>query len=101
RLHTRFSRDWSSDVCSSYLCFGFLAYGFIGLGKFVEIFIPWSSVEPYLPFSIAPPYVAHFYGVVFCLLTMFYSILGGMTSIVIEIGRASCRESAYITLSVE
>ena len=64
-------------------CFGFLAYGFIGLGKFVEIFIPWSSVEPYLPFTVAPQYVAHFYGVVFCLLTMFYSILGGMTSIVI------------------
>lgn len=64
-------------------CFGFLAYGFIGLGKFVEIFIPWSSVEPYLPFSVAPQYVPHFYGVVCCLLTMFYSILGGMTSIVI------------------
>src|SRR3954468_16863463 len=23
-------------------CLGFLAYGFIGLGKFVEIFIPWD-----------------------------------------------------------
>ncbi|GGC28145.1 sodium:solute symporter [Parapedobacter defluvii] len=64
-------------------CFGFLAYGFIGLGKFVEIFIPWSSIRPYLPFTIGPAYVPHFYGVVFCLFTMFYSILGGMTSIVI------------------
>src|SRR5690606_11611972 len=64
-------------------CFGFLAYGFVGLGKFVEIFIPWSSVAPHLPFTIEPAYVPHFYGVVFCLLTMFYSILGGMTSIVI------------------
>src|SRR5690606_9199583 len=25
-------------------CLGFLAYGFIGLGKFVEIFIPWSRI---------------------------------------------------------
>src|ERR1700710_3207206 len=22
-------------------CFGFMAYGFIGLGKFIEIFVPW------------------------------------------------------------
>src|SRR5690606_5850222 len=54
-----------------------------GLGKFVEIFIPWNSISPYLPFTISPSYVPHFYGVVFCLLTMFYAILGGMTSIVI------------------
>ena len=27
-------------------CFGFLAYGFIGLGKFIEIFIPWNMVQP-------------------------------------------------------
>ena len=64
-------------------CFGFLAYGFVGLGKFVEIFIPWASIEPYVPFAVAPQYVPHFYGVVFSLLTMFYAILGGMTSIVI------------------
>ncbi len=25
---------------------GFLAYGFIGLGKFVEIFMPWEVVQP-------------------------------------------------------
>ncbi|MGK6349767.1 sodium:solute symporter family protein [Parapedobacter sp. DT-150] len=64
-------------------CFGFLAYGFVGLGKFVEIFIPWSAVESYVPFTVAPRYVPHVYGVVFSLLTMFYAILGGMTSIVI------------------
>src|ERR1051325_75951 len=28
-------------------CFGFLAYGFVGLGKFIEIFIPWSEVKEY------------------------------------------------------
>lgn len=64
-------------------CLGFLAYGFIGLGKFIEIFVPWSVVEPYLPFAIAPEYVAHFYGIVFTLFAMFYAILGGMHSIVI------------------
>jgi len=63
-------------------CLGFLTYGFIGLGKFVEIFIPWEVVSPYIPFNVAPEYVAHVYGIVFTLFAMFYAILGGMTSIV-------------------
>jgi len=63
-------------------CLGFLAYGFVGLGKFIEIFIPWNLVQPYVPFDIAPQYVAHFYGIIFTLFAMFYSILGGMHSIV-------------------
>src|SRR5690606_39379967 len=29
--HTRFSRDWSSDVCSSDLAFGFQSYAYKGL----------------------------------------------------------------------
>ncbi len=82
-------------------CFGFLAYGFIGLGKFVEIFIPWSSVERYLPFFVAPQYVPHFYGVVCCLLTMFYSILGGMTSIVIgDVVKYTIMSVAAIVIAV-
>jgi SSS family solute:Na+ symporter len=64
-------------------CLGFLAYGFVGLGKFIEIFVPWSLVSPYIPFHIAPQYVAHFYGIIFTLFAMFYSILGGMRSIVL------------------
>ena len=64
-------------------CLGFLAYGFIGLGKFIEIFIPWEMVKGYVPFNIAPQYVAHFYGIIFTLFAVFYSILGGMHSIVI------------------
>jgi solute:Na+ symporter, SSS family len=64
-------------------CLGFLAYGFIGLGKFIEIFVPWHLVQPYIPFDIAPEYVAHFYGIIFTLFAMFYSILGGMHSIVL------------------
>jgi len=64
-------------------CFGFLAYGFVGLGKFIGIFIPWSEVKEYVPFDIAPQYVAHFYGIVFTLFAVFYSVLGGMHSIVL------------------
>lgn len=64
-------------------CFGFLAYGFVGLGKFIEIFVPWTEVKNYLPFTIAPQYVAHFYGIIFTLFAAFYSILGGMHSIVL------------------
>jgi Na+/proline symporter len=64
-------------------CFGFLAYGFIGLGKFIEIFIPWDLVKAYVPFNVAPQYVPHVYGIIFTLFAMFYSIIGGMHSIVL------------------
>ncbi|WP_422350943.1 sodium:solute symporter family protein [Flagellimonas sp.] len=63
-------------------CLGFLAYGFIGLGKFVEIFIPWEVLSNYIPFSVPANYVPHFYGVVFTLFAVFYSLLGGMSGIV-------------------
>lgn len=64
-------------------CLGFLAYGFVGLGKFIEIFVPWNYVEAYVPFHVSPEYVAQFYGIIFTLFAMFYSILGGMHSIVL------------------
>ncbi len=64
-------------------CLGFMAYGFVGLGKFVEIFVPWKYVAPYIPFHVAAQYVPHFYGVVFTLFAVFYSVLGGMHSIVL------------------
>ncbi len=64
-------------------CLGFLAYGFVGLGKFMEIFIPWDLVKGYVPFEVSQKYVPHFYGIVFTLFAMFYSILGGMHSIVL------------------
>jgi len=63
-------------------CFGFLAYGFIGLGKFVEIFLPWEMLSNYIPFHISPEYVPHFYGIVFTFFAVFYSLLGGMSGIV-------------------
>src|ERR1700712_5505828 len=64
-------------------CFGFLAYGFVGLGKFIEIFVPWDLVKDYVPFHVSAQWVPHFYGIVFSLFAMFYSILGGMHSIVL------------------
>jgi Na+/proline symporter len=64
-------------------CLGFLAYGFVGLGKFVEIFIPWDQIRDYVPFHVTEKYVPHFYGILFTLFAMFYSILGGMHSIVL------------------
>jgi SSS family solute:Na+ symporter len=63
-------------------CLGFLAYGFIGLGKFIEIFIPWEIVSQYIPFNVRPEYVPHLYGIVFTAFAVFYAILGGMMSIV-------------------
>jgi SSS family solute:Na+ symporter len=90
-LATRFGKT-GTGVGSSHMivisfallsCFGFLAYGFIGLGKFIEIFIPWDLVKGYVPFQVRPQYVPHIYGIVFTLFAMFYSILGGMHSIVL------------------
>ena len=49
----------------------------------MEIFLPWETVKDYVPFTISPQYVPHFYGIVFTLFAMFYSILGGMHSIVL------------------
>ena len=61
---------------------GYLAYGFIGIGKFVEIFVPWEVVSAYMPFEVAPEYVPHFYGIIFTCFAVFYALLGGMMSIV-------------------
>lgn len=63
-------------------CIGMLAYGFIGIGKFVEIFVPWEFLSAYLPFDIPEKFVPHFYGIILTLFAMFYSIIGGMVSIV-------------------
>ncbi len=61
---------------------GFLAYGFIGVGKFMEIFIPWETVSTFVPFSVPEQYVPHLYGIFFTSIATFYVLLGGMYSIV-------------------
>lgn len=63
-------------------CLGFMAYGFVGLGKFLEPFLPWSTVSTYMPFDVPPQYVGHFYGIIFTLFAVFYAVIGGMSSIV-------------------
>ncbi|GGN11122.1 sodium:solute symporter [Dyadobacter beijingensis] len=63
-------------------CLSFMAYGFIGLGKFIEIFIPWQVVAPFVPFDVPAGYTAHCYGVLFTIFTACYALLGGMKSIV-------------------
>ena len=88
-IHFRFGRGQGGNRSHSIIvvfailsCLGFLAYGFIGLGKFVEIFIPWEIVSAYIPFEIPAQYIPHFYGIIFTLFAVFYSILGGMSGIV-------------------
>ncbi|KAA3634911.1 MAG: sodium:solute symporter [Bacteroidetes bacterium] len=61
---------------------GFLAYGFIGVGKFIEIFMPWEYVSQFVPFTVEPQYVPHFYGILFTIIATFYVVMGGMLSIV-------------------
>lgn len=61
---------------------GYLAYGFIGVGKFVEIFVPWEFVSQYIPFAVSPEFVPHFYGIIITCFAVFYTLLGGMLSIV-------------------
>ena len=61
---------------------GFLAYGFIGIGKFIEIFIPYETIAPLLPFDLAIESVPYFYGIIFTSIATFYVMMGGMLSIV-------------------
>ncbi len=88
-INTRFGTSTDSKlshgvvvIFALILCLGYLAYGFVGLGKFVMIFIPWEVVSPYVPFNIPMEYIPHFYGLLFTLFAVFYSVLGGMASIV-------------------
>jgi Na+/proline symporter len=61
---------------------GFLAYGFVGIGKFIEIFVPWEAVSAYVPFTVPLAYVPHVYGIFFTSIATFYVMMGGMLSIV-------------------
>lgn len=61
---------------------GFLSYGFIGIGKFVEIFLPWEAISAYMPFDLSPEQVPNFYGIIITSIATFYVIMGGLMSIV-------------------
>jgi solute:Na+ symporter, SSS family len=91
-ISTRFGRGQGASLSHKIVvvyaiisCLGFLAYGFVGLGKFVEIFIPWEWVCGLMhlnPAIISAEYVPHLYGLVFCIFATIYAITGGMSSIV-------------------
>jgi SSS family solute:Na+ symporter len=89
-IGTRFGRGAGAQLSHAIVvvfaivgCLGFMAYGFIGLGKFIQIFIPWETVSPYVPFHVPDAYVPHVYGLAFTIVAIFYTILGGMSSIVL------------------
>src|SRR5690606_877682 len=69
-------------VFAIFSALGFLSYGFIGIGKFVEIFLPWEIISPYMPFSLTAEQVPNFYGILITSIATFYVIMGGLMSIV-------------------
>jgi Na+/proline symporter len=88
-IETRFGKGAGSTLSHAIVvifaligALGLLAYGFVGLGKFVQIFILWEAVQPYVGFQVAAQYVPYVYGIVFTLAAVLYTVLGGMTSIV-------------------
>lgn len=88
-ISTRFGKRREAELSHNVVvvfalisCLGMLAYGFVGLGKFIEIFIPWEFVSKFVPFNLKPEYVPHFYGIIFTAFAVFYTIMGGMVSIV-------------------
>lgn len=76
----RFSH-WIIVIFAIISCLGMLAYGFVGMGKFIEIFLPLKTVFPFLD-GVPAAYVPHVWGIIFTAFAVFYSLLGGMTSIV-------------------
>ena len=88
-IQTRFGNDRGGRLSHTIVVvfavvsvIGFLAYGFVGIGKFMEIFIPWEVVSTFVPFSVPPQYVPHLYGVFFTAVATFYVMMGGMLSLV-------------------
>lgn len=91
-IQTRFGSGRGSKlshwivVCFALLIgLSMLSYGFVGLGKFLTLFLPWESLCSILSIStdcIPAQYIPHVYGIFFTLFATFYSILGGMISIV-------------------
>ncbi len=101
-IETRFGRGQGAKLSHTIVvifalisCLGFLAYGFVGLGKFVELFIPWETIQPHVPFTVPDRFVPHLYGIGFTLVAVFYTVLGGMTSLVL----ADILQYAIMTLA--
>ncbi len=91
-LKTRFGNDRGAKlshtvivIFSIILSLSLLAYGFVGVGKFVQIMLPWQRIETFLhiKIDIAPADYYKIYGVIFTLLASIYAIIGGMRSIIL------------------
>jgi SSS family solute:Na+ symporter len=88
-IQTRFGNGSGAQLSHAIVVFyavigvvGFLSYGFIGIGKFMEVFMPWDAVSAYIPFHVPAAFVPHLYGIFFTGIATFYVILGGMQGIV-------------------
>ncbi|MBZ4191730.1 sodium:solute symporter family protein [Niabella beijingensis] len=88
-IRTRFGNGRGARLSHTIVVFyaiigviGFLSYGFVGIGKFIEVFLPWKVVEPYMPFAVDPQHAPHVYGIFFTGIATFYGMLGGMQGIV-------------------
>jgi len=72
-----------SVVLFALICvIGFLVYAFVGIGKFVELFVPWEMLAPYVGIDIPHAMVPNIYAVIVTSLVTFYVVLGGMPGIV-------------------
>ncbi len=72
-----------SVVLFSVICVvGFLVYAFVGIGKFMELFLPWEAIGPALGLSLTPAQVPVAYAVFFTTLVTVYVVLGGLPGIV-------------------
>jgi SSS family solute:Na+ symporter len=88
-IETRFGRNLGGQLSQFVIIafavlsiLGFLAYGFVGIGKFIEVFFPWSTVSAWVPFDVPPEHVANVYGIAFTGIATLYVVLGGMYSLV-------------------
>src|SRR5690606_39848012 len=83
RRHTRFSRDWSSDVCSSDLYEQVVGAPPEGLGRPCRIYAPVGTHETLLAYLVRR------------------LLENGANTSFVKIGRASCRERVWIAGGAE
>src|SRR5690606_40100656 len=93
RRHTRFSRDWSSDVCSSDLTLPFFLVGTIfyftgSMQGTAEAFRSTNLIWHFTDFTVAHSHLT-MYGII-----AFFLWAG-------EIGRASCRDRVSVCVVAE
>src|SRR5690606_39953287 len=98
RRHTRFSRDWSSDVCSSDLLPGIDLAPLVGASKTIEqIQLTGPREELVVPFHLEEGRTLHCRGIFHQAVAI--RVIGPPHSEHrSEIGRASCRERVSVAL---